>query len=140
MKQSRRDLEVALLDRILGPANYHLSNPSGPNAELLALVKTEKKKFYYVIIKLGGYPEVYPSVYVKGELKNKRGEPMSTTDASMHCYGYENGNTKLCLGWTATWNPETHLVFLYLRAKIWLECYDRHLATGQKIEDFLRHA
>lgn len=140
MKQKRFENEVAILDKILGRANYRLEDPYGLRTELLALVKTERGKFYYLFIKMHGYPEVCPTVYVKGELKDCKGNPMSTTDASMHCYGYEDGNTKLCIGWESSWNPQTTIIFLYLRGKIWLECYESHLVTGKPIDYYLRHA
>jgi hypothetical protein len=140
MTPTRKDLEVSILNRTLGRRNYKLSEPCGPNAELTAAVMTDPGNTYGLIIKLEGFPEVCPSIYVKGELKNWKGRPMSSTDASMHCYGYENGNTKLCYGWTSSWNPQVSLLYLYMRGKIWLECYEMHLVTGNPIDYYLPHA
>lgn len=140
MKPNRKDLEVAILDRMLGRNNYSLANPLGQTPSLLALVKTQAGKMYYLYFDLTGYPEECPSTFVKAELKDWKGNPLSTTDASMHCYGYWNGMTKLCLGWTSEWTPGAHLFALYVRGKIWLECYDRHLVTGKPIDYYLKHA
>jgi hypothetical protein len=140
MNLNRKSVEVNILDRTLGRDKYRLVDPLGPNTKLYALAKTSSQKEYVLILDLAGYPEACPKIYVRGELKDHWGKPMSETSASMHCYGYEDGNTRLCQGWQASWTPAYHIFALYMRGLFWLECYERHLATGETIDKYLKHA
>lgn len=140
MTPYRKAVEVNILDRTLGRDRYRLVDPLGQETKLYALAKTSSRKEYVLIIDLAGYPEKCPNLYVRGELKDHWGRSMSETSASMHCYGYENGNTKLCQGWQSSWTPSYHIFALYMRGLFWLECYERHLVTGKSIDQYLKHA
>lgn len=140
MTERRIVQETLLLEERLGPYNYRWEDKHSDHSVMKAVVETASKKVYVLILELMGYPELMPDMYVMGELKYKNGEPMSKTSYSMHCYGYCDGNTEICFGDSSEWSPQTSLFDLYIKGKIWLECYDGgHLVTGKPIDYYLRH-
>lgn len=113
--------------------NFELDYPS-----LKMVVITDNDKTYCLEVDLTGYPELMPSMYVLKELKLRNGHKMSTS-ASMHCLGTCKGRTKICHGNLSHWRPDTSFVKLYHKGKLWLEAYEHYLATGEPIDEYLKH-
>jgi len=129
--------ELDRLVDVLTLENFELRDAMKENPELRMPVITYANHNYCLLVKLKGYPLNKPSLAVIGELRKKDGSAMGIS-GSMHCLGYDNGNTLICYG--NTWRPDTHLIDLYYKGKLWLDCYDAHLKTGHTIDYYLKHA
>ena len=125
--------ELNSLHAAITNRNFELNYPS-----LKMVVITDNDKTYCLEIDLTGYPEYMPSMYVRKELKTKDGTKMGTSGA-MHCLGTQDGRTKICHGNGSHWRPDTSLLALYFKGKLWLEAYEHHLATGETIDSLLKH-
>ena len=128
--------ELNRLHEYLSLDNFELKNGLKDNPTLLLVAITDSNRTYGLEVNLKGYPESKPSMCVLEELPTRDGKKM-TCSGAMHCLGTQNGRTFICH--CSTWRPDTHLISLYFKGKLWLEAYEGHLQTGKPIDYYLKH-
>jgi hypothetical protein len=139
MTPQRLQLEIAILEKYF-PRKYKFENLYLEN-ELLDLgLKTQSGKVYRLNIKLKtDYPNSMPSVFVTFPLPLLKKDGSSLTGASheMHTLSNDGSNVQICHFKPENWNPNQSLYKVILKARIWLEAYEGHLATGNPIDNYL---
>ena len=129
MTPQRLQQEIAILEKYF-PRKYKFENLYLDNELLDVGVKTQSGKVYRLNIKLKpDYPNSMPSVYVVYPLPLHKydGSVISGASHDMHTLSNDGSN----------WNPNQSLYKVILKARIWLEAYEGHLATGNPIDNYL---
>ncbi len=57
----------------------------------------------------------------------------------MHTLGVRDGSTLICHFKPSRWVPSNILYLVALKGRIWLEAYEGHLRTGNRLDNFLPH-
>jgi len=135
MNQSRLELEKSVLARKFSQApNIYMFRDLGtPNAHLLIGARTNSRNVYTLKIMLADFPQSVPDVYTTRALKTREGQDMPVSHP-LHCLGTSNGQTKLCHYPDECWSPRVSLYKVYIKCRLWLECYEIYLRTGQSID------
>lgn len=139
MTPQRLQHEIAILERYF-PRRYRFENLYLENELLDVGIKTQSGKVYRLNIKLKpDYPNSMPSVFVIFPLpllKND-GSIISGASHDMHTLSNDGSNIQICHFKPENWNPKQSLYKAILKARIWLEAYEGHLATGNPIDNYL---
>lgn len=90
-----------------------------------------------------GFPAQRPPLYIidPHPLRMANGTSISTLGVShaMHTLQpHENGYVQICHWRDARWHSGIVLQKVFLKAHIWIEAYEQHLATGRDLADFVR--
>jgi hypothetical protein len=90
-----------------------------------------------------GFPTERPPLYVTDPqpLLASDGTPISRLGVShaMHTLApHDTGWVQICHWRDARWHSGIVLQKIFLKAHIWIEAYEQHLATGQSLADFVR--
>lgn len=90
-----------------------------------------------------GYPAERPKLYVLDPhpLRLYSGAPMSSLGVShaMHTLTpHDQGYVQICHWRDNRWHSGIVLQKVFLKAHIWLEAYEQHLATGRDLANFVR--
>lgn len=139
MTPQRLQQEIAILEKYF-PRKYKFENLYLENELLDVGVKTQSGKVYRLNIKLmTDYPNSMPSVFVTFPLPllKKDGSVISGTSHDMHTLSNDDYNVQICHFKPENWNPNQSLYKVILKARIWLEAYEGHLATGNPIDNYL---
>lgn len=140
MTPQRLQQEIAILEKYF-PRKYKFENLSLNNELLDVGVRTQSGKVYRLnIILPPDYPNSLPSVYIVYPLPLLRhdGSPISGPSHEMHTLSNDGSKIQLCHYKTQNWNPKHTLYRVILKARIWLEAYEGHLATGNLIDNYLK--
>ena len=139
MTLERKRLEEQVLARRL-PANTYVFRDMNTSCPILTIAaRTNNKKVYTLNIHLKDFPESIPKVFVSKMLYNHDGRPLDTPNGAMHIWGAENNCTRLCHYGSESWTPMVSLYKVYVKCRLWLEMYERHLETGNNIDYYLNH-
>jgi len=137
MTETRKWAEERLLLQHLPAQAFKFVGLDTDDPVLVLAAQTNAKNSYVVVIKLAEYPECQPDAYINETLLSKAGVPLCIPSASMHTLdGSGDLKTHICY---AGWNPQSSLYKIYLKCKLWLECYELHLKTGNDIDFYLNH-
>lgn len=136
MDQARFELEKAVLEKKLPSNIYMFREMNTPNAHLLIGARTNAKNVYTLKIMLNDFPESVPEVYTTKPLKDRQGNDLSTSH-DLHNYGTTNGQTQICHYPGGSWSPKVSLYKVYIKCRLWLECYEIYLRTGQSIDTLI---
>ncbi len=139
MTPQRLQQEIAILEKYF-PRKYKFENLYLDNELLDVGVKTQSGKVYRLNIKLKpDYPNSMPSVYVVFPLPLLKydGSNISSASHDMHTLSNDGQNVQICHFKPENWNPNQSLYKVILKARIWLEAYEGHLATGNPIDNYL---
>lgn len=139
MTPERFEAEKHILGRKL-PRNAFLFKEDEGKPYLLMAAKTSCANLYGVRIDLESFPYSIPHVEILKMLKDKDGNELNTTSASMHVLSSRHGGTAICHYGDSDWTPMVSLYKIYIRVRIWLEMYELHLDTGNPIDYYLEHA
>ena len=90
-----------------------------------------------------GFPTQRPPLYVTDPhpLLMADGTPISRLGVShsMHTLTpRDNGTVQICHWRDSRWHSAIVLQKVFLKALIWIEAYEQHLATGRPLADFVR--
>lgn len=136
MDQARFELEKAVLEKKL-PSNIYMFREMGtPNAHLLIGARTNAKNVYTLKIMLNDFPSSVPDVYTTKPLKDRSGHYLDVSH-ELHCLGPASGGTRLCHYPIEYWSPHVSLYKVYIKCRLWLECYEIYLRTGQSIDSLI---
>jgi ubiquitin-protein ligase len=139
MTPQRLQHEIAILEKYF-PRKYKFENLYLENELLDVGVKTQSGKVYRLNIKLKpDYPNSMPSVYVVYPLPlfKHDGSIISGPSHDMHTLSNDGQKVQICHFKPENWNPNQSLYKVILKARIWLEAYEGHLATGNPIDYYL---
>lgn len=137
MDETRYQLEKAVLERKL-PSNMYMFREMGtPNAHLLIGARTNGGNVFTLKIMLNNFPAAIPDVFTTRPLTYQDGRILDVSH-EMHCLGTIDGKTKLCHYSDEAWSPRVSLYHVYIKCRLWLECYDIYLRTGQSIDDSIQ--
>lgn len=133
MDNTRLNLEKAVLESKL-PSNMYMFREMGtPNAHLLIGARTNSKNVYTLKIMLKDFPSSVPEVYTTKPLKDRYGHDLEVSH-ELHNYGSSDGKTRICHCPSSSWTPRVSLYRVYIKCRLWLECYEIYLRTGQSID------
>lgn len=136
MEQARLELEKSVLEKKLLINMYVFRDMGTPNAHLRIAARTNARNVYTLKIMLNNFPETVPEVYTTKPLKDRQGNDLSTSH-SLHNYGTTNGQTRICHYPDNCWSPRVSLYKVYIKCRLWLECYEIYLRTGQSIDTLI---
>lgn len=139
MTPQRLQLENAILEKYF-PKKYKFENLRTKNEFLDVGIKTQSGKVYRLnITLLPDYPNSMPAVYIvfPVPLLQHDGSQMSDASHEMHTLQGDDFNVQICHFKPENWNPNQSLYKVILKARIWLEAYERHLVTGNAIDNYL---
>jgi len=140
MTPERLQLEILLLEKYF-PKRFRFVNLYLPDEYLDVGWKTQNGTVYRLNIRLNAdYPNSLPRVYVVYPLPllKKNGAVLSGASHEMHTLSNDGEMIQICHFKTEKWNPNQSLYKIILKARIWLECYERHLATGETVDSFIK--
>lgn len=136
MDQRRFELEKAVLEKKL-PSNMYMFREMGTtNAHLLIGARTNAKNVYTLKIMLNDFPSSVPTVYTTKPLKDRNGHDLEVSH-DLHNYGTNDGKTRICHCPDSSWSPRVSLYRVYIKCRLWLECYEIYLRTGQSIDTLI---
>jgi ubiquitin-protein ligase len=139
MTPQRLQHEIAILEKYF-PRRYKFENLFLENELLDVGIRTQSGKVYRLNIKLKpDYPNSMPSVYVVYPLPLLKhdGSVISGASHDMHTLSNDGQKVQICHFKQENWNPNQSLYKVILKARIWLEAYERHLETGNPIDYYL---
>ena len=133
---NRLALEKDVLSKKL-PQNMYMFREMGTeNEHLLIGARTNSRNVYTLKIMLKDFPNSVPYVYTTKPLKDRSGNPLQVSH-ELHNYGTDNGQTRICHYPDDCWSPRVSLYKVYIKCRLWLECYEIYLRTGQSIDELI---
>ena len=146
MNKERFNAELRTLAQYFGkqvrpPKNWSMS--ADDRLRWLEMgVSSQSGKRYTIHIRLDGFPEVLPKVYIKSPrpLRDCRGNALGCSGAMHVLPPDSDGSTQVCHYGATQWSANTGLVKVVLRVLLWLNAYEMHLQTGRNIDSWLNHA
>lgn len=136
MDKNRLNLEKEVLSRKLPSNLYRFMEMGTENAQLRIGAKTNAGNVYTLKIMLNDFPNSVPDVYTTKPLKDRNGNDLSVSH-ELHNYGTTNGQTRICHYPDSSWKPGVSLYKVYIKCRLWLECYEIYLRTGQSIDTLI---
>lgn len=120
---------------------YHYATYDSYNASGTATTSSGRSYQLFCIIP-PGYPSERPSLYITDPkpLLNYHGAAISGLGVShaMHTLEpHSAGWVQICHWRSARWHAGIVLQKVFLKALLWLEAYEHHLATGRDLADFV---
>lgn len=106
--------------------------------------RTNSGRDYALWIPLGGFPNQAPCMYLvyPTDLKDASGGALADHGPS-HAFHLlrknQHGHPQICHYNGQFWHPNVTLYKIVMKGRIWLEAYEQHLATGHRIDRFLRN-
>jgi hypothetical protein len=61
------------------------------------------------------------------------------TSAEMHMLSPEEGYIKICHYRPSNWHPNITFYHVLMKARLWIEAYEGHKATGRPLDYYLKH-
>lgn len=121
---------------------YHYSTYDTYNASGPATTSSGRSYQLFCVIP-PGYPTERPSLYITDPkpLPNYHGAAISGLGVSHAMHTLEPhaaGWVQICHWRSNRWHAGIVLQKVFLKAMIWLEAYEQHLATGRDLADFVR--
>lgn len=136
MDKSRLELEKAVLAKKFPQNMYMFRDMGTANAHLLIGARTNSRNIYTLKIMLSDFPNSVPDVYTTKPLKDRAGHDLAVSH-ELHNYGTTNGRTRICHYPDELWSPRVSLYKVYIKCRLWLECYEIYLRTGQSIDTLI---
>lgn len=124
--------------------SFRIQNIETPDACVIGRLTTNSVQSYVLWIPLGEFPYVAPKMYVvkPAPLKDCDGRPLADrgTSGTMHLLTPDtHGHPQICHYNDKYWTPAVTLYKVVMKGRIWLECYESHLRTGDDIDKYLGH-
>lgn len=121
---------------------YHYPADDSYNAAGTATTSSGRSYFLFCTIP-PGYPTQRPSLYITDPkpLLNYHGAAISGLGVSHAMHTLEphaTGWVQICHWRADRWHAGIVLQKVFLKAMLWLEAYEQHLATGRDIAEFVR--
>lgn len=120
---------------------FEVKNPTNNTYWIGTLVTNVGKKYTIRMDIPHQYPEQPPNVYIISP------SPLFTYDGTnllalgtsheMHTFSSANSYVMMCLYRSDCWSAEYTLIACLKKARLWLEAYDTHLETGEKMCDIV---
>ena len=137
---------LAVEERLLAKyfRGIHIQDaPDGPNPGVIGTLTTNGGSVYAVWLPLVDFPDGRPQIYVvHPKLKTYEGGLLAEEGktSKMHTLDpNEHGHVQICHYRDAHWHSNITLYKVVMKARLWLEAYDRYLETGRTLDQFLDH-
>lgn len=134
---NRRDIEQEILKKFF-PADSFVWRKDGETETLDIGVKTQANNVYLLRVKVPRrYPHLAPEVWVvyPNPLRSFDGEIIQP-GVETHSLERTKEGLQICLYYDGMveWNPQYTLYHAIIKGRTWLECYEAHLITGERID------
>ena len=139
MTKPRYELELSVLQQKLQPNLYRFMDTDTRKPYLIIAAKTNRGNIYTLKVDLEEFPNSIPAVTVLNDIRDKKGNKLTSVSGAMHVLGLHNGHTKICHYGYSSWTPNVSLYKIYVKCRLWLEMYEMHLKTGRDIDHYLKH-
>jgi len=121
---------------------YHYAADDTYNAYGTATTSSGRRYQLFCMIP-SGYPTQRPSLYITDPkpLLNYQGAAISSLGVSHAMHTLEPhaaGWVQICHWRADRWHAGIVLQKVFLKAMLWLEAYEQHLATGRDLAEFVR--
>lgn len=136
--QKRYEMELAVLKRKLPEGTYHFSL-GGERPFVAFAARTNAGNLYTIQVELERFPANIPKAFVTKMLRDKDGNPLDHGSRSMHTFASERGWTRICHYGSDSWTPAVSLYKIYIKCRLWLEVYEKHLQSGEPMDHYLKH-
>jgi hypothetical protein len=139
MTQQRLTHEALTLEKYFS-GRYKFINYDRDDYHLdVGVFSTTGNKVYRLKIKLNGFPFNCPEVLITHPtpLRDRNGSSLQRVCHEFHTLGGEGDFVKLC-HYSKEWTSNISLFYVILKAKIWIEAYEGHLATGNSIDHYVK--
>lgn len=134
---NRLALEKEVFSKKLPPNMYMFQNIGTEDEHLLIGARTNSRNVYTLKIMLKDFPNSVPYVYTTKPLKDRNGNPLLVSH-ELHNYGTDENGTRICHYPDDCWSPRVSLYKVYIKCRLWLECYEIYLRTGQSIDKLIK--
>ena len=112
-------------------------------AEAIGTLTSNAGRRYGLRVTLRGFPNRVPEVFVTSPiLVMHSGRTLASLgpSGSMHVLQADvDGSPAICHFLDALWTPTLTIYNVVMKARIWLEAWERHVATGEPLDKFLPH-
>lgn len=136
--QKRYEMELAVLNRKLPEGTYHFSL-GGERPFVAFAARTNAGNLYTIQVELERFPANIPKAFVTKMLRDKDGNLLDHGSRSMHTLASERGWTRICHYGSDSWTPAVSLYKIYIKCRLWLEVYEKHLQSGEPMDHYLKH-
>ncbi len=141
LQQKRLVIESEILKKYFRECQWINPNDSS-QTQVEWKATTNSGKEYTLRVRVPeDYPNSQPVLLVVSPfpLRGHDGSKMTGlgVDHSMHTLSPVDGFVQVCH--YRGWSPDLTLYRVFLKGRIWLEAYEGHLRTGNRIDDYLHH-
>ena len=115
-------------------------DPTGDTKVEVALATNNNKNYRLrIYLKNEGssssdFPNSVPEMVVSD---SPRSMPKWGSDGETHTVGHRDGFSKICHYRSSCWTDRSTLYEVVMKGRIWIEAYEGHLTTGEKMNYFL---
>jgi hypothetical protein len=139
MNRNRLETEQRILNHYFPALRFQ----TRPVRGVLGPLKTNSGQQYTLWVRTDRFPDSPPPVYVlRPHLKAFCGSDLADYGASSSYHTLtpdSHGHPQVCHHSSSMWHPKLTIYHAVLKARIWLEAYERHLQTGRPIDRWLEH-
>ena len=139
-QRARLVVEMDILDQYFGD-KVTWQNPRGDTKVELELKSNSDADYKLRLYLDRDFPNSCPLMVVVSpeQLRMKNGQPLPLLNNQFHTLETVDGFTKLCHFNPELWSPENTLYQVFMKGRLWIEAYEGHLATGNKMDVYLKH-
>lgn len=87
------------------------------------------------------YPNSCPEMVLvsPSNMRLKNGDALPRNEAKFHTAGERDTFIKICHSLPELWTGDNTIYQLFIKGRLWIEAYERHLDTGNDIDVYLKH-
>ena len=141
-QRTRLGVEKGILDKYFPNDRVRWSNPSNVNSWVEITMASNSNKVYKIRVYLAAdFPNSCPEMVMVSpqNLKQRNGRALPTMSDAFHTLEQRDGYTKICHYRPGLWTAEITLYQVFMKARLWIEAYEGHIATGNNMDVYLKH-
>ena len=139
-QRQRLALEKHLLEKYFG-SKVSWIDPTGETKVEVKVICSNDKRYTLRAYLPTDYPNSCPQMIVSSpssSLRTRDGSVLDSVSTEYHVLSSKHGCTQICHFRSDLWRSENTLYQVVMKGMIWLEAYEAHLRTGQKMDKFLQ--
>lgn len=139
-QRQRLGLEKHLLEKYFG-SKVSWIDPTGETKVEVKVICSNDKRYTLRAYLPTDYPNSCPQMIVSSpssSLRTRDGSVLDSVSTEYHVLSSKHGCTQICHFRSDLWRSENTLYQVVMKGMIWLEAYEAHLRTGQKMDKFLQ--
>lgn len=133
--------EKSIIDKYF-PNRATWYNQTTINAYVDVAMTTNSDNKYTLRVYLSqDHPNSCPEMVLvsPSNLRLKNGEALPRNEAKFHTTGERDTFIKICHSLPELWMGDNTIYQLFIKGRLWIEAYERHLDTGKDIDVYLKH-